>query len=97
MIATSFIVDEWVHLVLFLLACPLSVFTLSIGAKLHGKKRFFGLGITGLGFMALGLVHGLPHALETVLTTLGVIILALAHLGNYQTNRHSKLSELSYE
>jgi len=93
MIASSFIADEMVHLWLFLLACPLSVFALSIGWRLHGKIRFFLMGMLGLSLMGGALIHGISEAWETTLTTSGVIVLALSHFGNYGLNRRSKESK----
>jgi hypothetical protein len=90
MFASQFVQDEAVHVLLFVLALPLSVIALYFGKSKHQRSRYLMVGLVGLGFMFAGLFEIGGHIGETILTTIGVLTLASAHLGNYSANKKDK-------
>jgi len=78
---------EW-HLVLLLVAAPISLFGLGWGVRAtQGGRTLWILGIAGLALMALGASHLFGELAETVLTLTGVTVLAYAHFQNWQSRR----------
>lgn len=76
------------HVILFLIALPLSGFAMVYGYRVHKKLRYgvaacFGILALGAGLM----LHGLAY--ELYITLLGAVILAAAHLGNRAATRLS--------
>lgn len=80
---------EW-HLLMLLVAAPVSLIALGWGARVtHGGRRIWMLGLIGLGLMALGATHLFGHLAETVLTLIGVTVLAFAHFSNWRARAKS--------
>ena len=74
------------HVVFLTIAVTLTFFAFAPG-KLHGQalrrsKRAMSLAGTGIAFMLSALIGPL-HQYETLLTTIGVVILAAAHVLNW--------------
>ena len=79
--------DERVHLGLLALIIPISVFSLTLGCRVHRNLTVVAVGVTGiciLCFSAL-LVHDMGgESLETAGTLLGSGIVALSHVLNFK-------------
>ncbi|WP_293369501.1 MerC domain-containing protein [Nevskia sp.] len=90
--ASSFVADERFHQWLLLGAVPTSLIALGWGWRRHRQPLVAWLGSLGMGFMvfaAFGIEFGLLDALgERALTIVGAVLLAVAHLRNYQLRHH---------
>lgn len=75
-----------VHAVGLALALPLAVFALWRGAQQHGRRAVLVLGGCGVGLMAASLAVGHGSS-ETVLSVVGVSLLAAGHLFNLRWSR----------
>jgi len=79
--------DERVHLGLLTLIIPISVFSLTLGCRVHRNLTVVAVGVTGiciLCFSAL-LAHDMGgESLETAGTLLGSGIVALSHVLNFK-------------
>ena len=88
--ALSGLGDERIHLGLLVLIIPISVFSLTVGCRLHRSLTVVALGVTGiciLCFSAL-LAHDMGgESLETAGTLLGSGIVALSHALNFKSCR----------
>jgi len=82
--------DERVHLGLLTLIIPISVFSLTLGCRVHRNLTVVAVGVTGiciLCFSAL-LAHDMGgESLETAGTLLGSGIVALSHALNFKSCR----------
>ena len=82
--------DERVHLGLLALIIPISVFSLTLGCRVHRNLTVVAVGVTGiciLCFSAL-LAHDMGgESLETAGTLLGSSIVALSHALNFKSCR----------
>ena len=76
------------HLWLLLFAMPTSAFALGLGYQNHHLKRPLVLGAAGLLILAIGDVVLAGTRAETILTILGGLALAGAHVGNWRL-RHT--------
>lgn len=88
--------QELFHLMMVVCVLPVSIYALTMGCRKHNK---FSIGVYGaLGLMTLvsALIFGESHLGEMgekTLTTLGAIIIAFAHIKNYQLcNKANKCS-----
>jgi hypothetical protein len=85
--ALSSLGDERIHLGLLLLIIPISVFSLTLGCRLHRSLTVVALGVAGiciLTFSAL-VAHDVGgESLETAGTLLGSGIVALSHALNFK-------------
>ena len=90
--ASSLVADERFHQWLLLGAVPTSVIALGWGWRRHRDGVVAWLGVIGLilmVFAAFGIQTGLIDADgERVLTVIGAVMLAVAHLRNYQLRHH---------
>jgi len=70
-----------IHRVGLALAIGIGVMALGVGVTRHGRTAPLVVGVIGLTLMASGLIvsHGLA---EAMLTIPGVLLVALAHIGN---------------
>ena len=82
--------DERIHLGLLALIIPISVFSLTLGCRVHRNLTVVAVGVTGiciLCFSAL-LAHDMGgESLETAGTLLGSGIVALSHALNFKSCR----------
>ena len=82
--------DERIHLGLLALIIPISVFSLTLGCRVHRNLTVVAVGATGiciLCFSAL-LAHDIGgESLETAGTLLGSSIVALSHALNFKSCR----------
>ena len=85
--ALSGLGDERIHLSLLALIIPISVFSLTLGCRVHRNLAVVSVGVTGiciLIFSAL-LAHDIGgESLETAGTLLGSGIVALSHALNFK-------------
>ena len=88
--ALSGLGDERIHLGLLALIIPISVFSLTLGCRVHRNLTVVAVGVTGiciLCFAAL-LAHDIGgESLETAGTLLGSSIVALSHALNFKSCR----------
>ena len=86
--ALSGLGDERIHLGLLALIIPISVFSLTLGCRVHRNLTVVAVGVTGiciLCFSAL-LAHDIGgESLETAGTLLGSGIVALSHALNFKS------------
>ena len=85
--ALSGLGDERIHLVLLAFIIPISIFSLTLGCRVHRNLTVVAVGVTGiclLCFSAL-LAHDIGgELLETAGTLLGSGIVALSHALNFK-------------
>jgi len=75
--------DHRVHVWLLAIAAPVSLAALTLGARRLGTLRWLMLGSVGLGGMLAGVLPIAGGEYERALTTAGVSLLGVAHLGNW--------------
>ena len=71
---------EWLHKAFVLMAAFLVVFALATAQKHPSRTPFLMLASTGLGLLFAGAFVEALHDHETLLTTIGAVLLASAHL-----------------
>ena len=82
--------DERIHLGLLALIIPVSVFSLTLGCRLHRSLRVVALGVAGVCILVFSafLAHDIGgESLETAGTVLGSSIVALSHALNFKLCR----------
>jgi hypothetical protein len=84
--ALSSVLDlgEGVHVAILAFAIPTSAFALGTGYRFHKEAGPLLLGALGLASMAAGVFFAKGPATETILTVIGSIGLAGAHLRNWR-------------
>ena len=85
--ALSGLGDERIHLGLLFLIIPISVFSLTLGCRVHRNLTVVAVGVTGICFLCFSalLAHGMGgESLETAGTLLGSGIGALSHALNFK-------------
>lgn len=82
----AFVSDERVHIVLLALAVPVSAWGIGLGFRQHGRGRLVWLAVLGLTFMIVAVAQD-HDWLERGLTVVGVVLLASAHILNWQRSR----------
>ena len=88
--ALSGLGDERIHLSLLALIIPISVFSLTLGCRVHRNLTVVSVGVAGiciLVFSALLAHHIGAESLETAGTLLGSGIVALSHAMNFKSCR----------
>ena len=88
--ALSGLGDERIHLGLLVLIIPISVFSLTLGCRVHRNLTVVAVGVTGICFLCFSalLAHDMGgESLETAGTVLGSGIVALSHALNYKSCR----------
>ena len=69
---------------------PTSAIALSLGCRLHGNWRIIALGFAGVTSLVVAIfadLLSLGEAGETLMTVLGAVLIACAHVLNYRTCR----------
>ena len=80
----SFSVEsELIHYIILAIALPVSSLALILGYKNHNAFSFLVIGITGLSLLVLAVLLG-EGISEKVLTVIGSLTVAYAHLRNHQ-------------
>jgi hypothetical protein len=82
---------EWVHAAILMLALLAATFAMKDGWRRHGRLAPAALAATGFGFLAAGLAAhenwlalADPETADRLLTSLGAVTLATAHLLNWR-------------
>ncbi|MCB1646081.1 MAG: MerC domain-containing protein [Pseudomonadales bacterium] len=86
----SLLEEEDFHLLMLVLILPASLLALTIGCRKHKDKLTMTLGGTGLVILTLTALWGhdwFGYFGERIVTTVGGLILALAHIQNYRSCR----------
>jgi hypothetical protein len=78
---------EWLHWALLGLAAPVSVWALWRGVVIHGEDRPWQIAALGFALMAAGALAHAAGPAEQVLTVLGGLVVAAAHLLNWQARK----------
>ena len=79
--------SEAVHLWMLVVVIPVSAVALTTGARKHGRYSLMILGIFGLLVLAAAVIlgeHNLGQFGEKLVTVIGSVIVAGAHLRNYR-------------
>ena len=74
-----FLTEHLFHEVAFILAIPISLFSLINGYKLHLQLWVLATGLLGLALMGLGLLFHAVLSMEIVLTIAGSCLMVVAH------------------
>jgi len=80
--------ESHVHWVLLGLALPTSCYALWHGYRHHGRRAVPVMGFLGLAVMLLGVSHLTARSLEAPITTVGVVVLLVAHVINLRHHAH---------
>ena len=89
-VATFAFADESFHIALIALVVPTSALALGLGCRKHRSWGVVAIGLMGLGLLATAAFSeamGLGEIGETVLTVIGALIVASAHVLNYRACR----------
>lgn len=89
-VATFAFADESFHIALIALVVPSSALALGLGCRKHRDLGIVGIGLIGLVILCMAAFSealGLGEVGETVLTVLGALVVASAHLINYRACR----------
>jgi|TARA_B100000035_G_scaffold69450_1_gene56846 hypothetical protein len=89
-VATFAFADESFHIALIALVVPTSALALGLGCRKHRGWGVVVIGLMGLGLLgtaAFSEAMGLGEIGETVLTVLGALVVASAHVLNYRACR----------
>ena len=89
-VATFAFADESFHIALIALVVPTSALSLGLGCRKHRGWGVVVIGLMGLGLLgtaAFAEAMGLGEIGETVLTVLGALVVASAHVLNYRACR----------
>lgn len=86
----SLLEEQYFHLILLGLILPTSLIALTVGCRKHKDRMTMVLGVVGLITLTFTAIFG--HELfgilgERIITTLGGLILATAHIQNYRCCR----------
>lgn len=83
--------EKWFHLALVVFVVPISLVAFRSGLRQHGKRRLLVPGLAGLILVALAAVmefaHIGSHELAAGLTSLGGVLLIIAHWRNLRGRR----------
>jgi len=82
----SLLDESTFHLIMMAVILPISIIALSIGCRQHKDKLTLVLGSTGLALLTITALFGhdlLGLAGERIVTSIGGLILAAAHIQNY--------------
>ena len=74
-----FLTEHLFHEIAFILAIPISLFSLINGYKLHLQRWVLATGLLGLALMGLGLLFHAVLSMEIVLTIAGSCLMVVAH------------------
>lgn len=77
-------VPEGFHAVAFMLALPISVLAMASGRRRHAQRWPMIVAATGLVLLGTGAFAVDAEAVERMLSTIGAVLLAVAHVGNWR-------------
>ncbi|MEX0300242.1 MAG: MerC domain-containing protein [Kordiimonas sp.] len=76
--------SEWIHIVLAIVAIPVAFMALTRGYKRHRSIQPCSLALPGISLLCLSLLLHEPHWLETVVASIGALLLASGHIQNHR-------------
>lgn len=95
-LGTWFSMPEWVHAAILMLALPAATFAMTDGWRRHRRAAPAALAASGVGLLAAGfaahegwLALADPETADRLLTSIGAVTLASAHLLNWRW-RHDR-------
>jgi hypothetical protein len=89
-LGSTFFEDERFHYLLLFLVLPTSLLSLGLGCRKHGHFKILITGFIGLITLFLIIIVGeelLGETGEKISTVVGALIIALAHVRNFQACR----------
>lgn len=89
----SVVNQEIFHIVMVFCVLPISIFALTMGCKKHNKLSIAIYGGLGLAALIAALVFSESHlgeAGEKIITTIGTLMIAFAHIQNYKLCKKSE-------
>ena len=92
--------NEGVHILILLIAFPISISSLLVGFRNHKVLSVFSLGISGLLILTLAVLLGVTifgELGEKILTLIGSILVAYAHFRNQKVCRDLECSSCHEE
>ncbi len=75
---------EWLHLVFAVLSVPFAAFAMARGFRMHGSRIPMMVAFPGVALLWLSLLVHDPHWLESIVTSVGAIMLGAGHLINHR-------------
>ncbi len=80
---------EWVHVAFVLIAAPVAVLSfVDLSTRRPRSWRLAAMAVVGLGLMIAGALEIPTAADERVLTVVGGVLLAAAHIANWRRRHH---------
>lgn len=83
--------EKWLHLALVVFVVPISLVAFRTGLRQHGNRRILAPGLAGLALVAVAAVmefaHIGSHELAAGLTSIGGVLLIVAHWRNLRRRR----------
>lgn len=83
--------EKWFHLALVVFVVPISLVAFRSGLRQHGNRRLLAPGLSGLALVAVAAVmefaHIGSHELAAGLTSVGGVLLIIAHWRNLRGRR----------
>jgi len=79
--------QELFHIAMVICVLPISIYALTLGCKKHKNMHVVVYGGLGLTTLVLAIIFGESHLEEVgekVLTSIGAIVIAFAHIQNYK-------------
>lgn len=76
--------EEWTHLAFASLAIPFAAFAMLRGYRRHGSRLPMSLAFPGVALLWVSLLVHDPHWLESVVTSVGAVMLGAGHLLNHR-------------
>ncbi|MCT8002230.1 MerC domain-containing protein [Sphingomonas sanguinis] len=89
-LATMLTVPESFHAVAFALALPTSMLAMALGRRRHDSRWPLRLAVVGLALLGIGAFAVSVETTERGVSSLGAVLLAVAHVGNWRAMSHGK-------
>lgn len=92
-LAATALNTEMFHILMVVCVLPISIYALTMGCKKHNKRSVLYTGLVGLLTLVAALVFGESHLGEVgekLWTTIGSVIMAIAHIRNFKLCQQSE-------
>lgn len=76
--------NEWIHIMLAIIAMPVATLALTRGYRVHRSTLPCTCALPGISLLCLSLLLHEPHWLETMVASIGALLLASGHILNRQ-------------
>lgn len=80
--------EELLHLIFAIFAIPVAAFSLWHGYKQHSVIRPTFYAVPGIALLWIAMLVHKPHWLESVVTSIGALLVITAHVLNHRLTRH---------